>query len=32
MKMLIKFLSDEPILNVLSPVSLKPEGAVFIGK
>ena len=32
MKMLIKFLSDEPILNVLSPVYLKPEETVFIGK
>ena len=32
MKMLIKFLSDEPILNVLSPIYLKPEETVFIGK
>ena len=32
MKMLIKFLSDEPILNVLSPVYLTPEETAFIGK
>lgn len=32
MKTLIKFLSDEPILNVLAPVHLKPQETVFIGR
>lgn len=32
MKTLIKFLSDEPILNVLSPVYIKPKETVFMGR